>query len=134
MEKDMKMSKNGFGKLVPIMCFLLSAMVPLPGHASTLIGTFNTGNQFDDGGCFVQWFSRAIGPGLRAANVQLAGHDMQYRRTDLHIKRSKMAIDYVRYNRVAGNVSFRVSGCFHDNSGDDHIIWRAYYAIVGDEF
>jgi hypothetical protein len=103
-------------------------------QASTLIGSFNTGTHFDSGGCFGKWFNRGIGVGYRAANVQLAGHDMWYTSSDHHIRRSSMKISNVGYNSVSGNVSFYVSGCFHDQNGDDDLNWRAYYTIVGDKW
>jgi hypothetical protein len=133
-ESDMRLFVNGIQKLVPAAALMMSALVPIAGHASTLIGLYDTGRHFDSGGCFGKWFNRGIGAGYRAANVQLAGHDMYYESSDHHIRRSKMRISHVGYNRSTGNVSFYVSGCFHDKNPTDNIYWRAFYTIVADNY
>jgi hypothetical protein len=125
---------SSFRKLLPATVVAMAALVPMTGHASTLIGTYSTGTHWDSGGCFGQWFNRGIGPGYRAANVQLTGHDMRYTSSDHHITRSAMRITNVSYNSTTGNVSFKVSGCFHDKNPTDDIYWQAYYTIVGDKW
>jgi hypothetical protein len=135
MESNMRVLMNYVNKLAPTAILIMSALVPMAGHASTLIGDhYSTGVHFDSGGCFGKWFSRGIGPGYKDANVQLAGHDMWYESSDHHIKRSSMRISNVSYNRGTGNVSFFVSGCFHDKNPTDNIYWNAFYTIVADQW
>ncbi len=130
----MRISRNGIRKLFLTAFLVMTVMVPLTGQASTLLGTYSTGSNFDSGGCFGRWFNRGIGINYRAANVQLAGHDMRYASSDHNITRSSMRITHVSYNSTTGNVSFYVSGCFHDKNPSDDIYWQAYYTIVADQW
>jgi hypothetical protein len=134
LEREMSNLMNGFCKQVSIAFLVMPLLAPITGHASTLIGTFNTGVRHDPGGCFNLLFNRFIGAGYRAANVQLSGFDMSYLSGDHNIRRSSMRVADVFYNSGTGRVSFSVRGCFHDRNGDDDFIWDADIAIVADRF
>lgn len=118
-------------KLIPAVVIAMAALGPMSAQADTLIGTFDTGRIFNSGGCFDRTFNRGIGRGFRTANVQLAGWDLTYRSKDHHITRATVRISNVDYRSSTGNVSFRVTGCYHDKNRDDDFDWQVWYTVLG---
>jgi hypothetical protein len=118
-------------KIATAACVLaLSAIAAAPAKADTLIGTFTTGSQLDDGGCATTTFSRGIGTGFTSANVQISGWDLRYTDSDHHITRARAEISNVVYNSATGNVSFTANTCFHDVNLDDDYRWQISFTIV----
>ena len=64
----MRISRNGIRKLFLTAFLVMTVMVPLTGQASTLLGTYSTGSNFDSEG--------VLGGGLIVESASITGLPM----------------------------------------------------------